>query len=138
MKKNKWIWIILIIIILAGGIGAYLYFSNNSTKNENQGSEYEANKTSVAEEDKTQNNTNETNKNSTEIKVPSTEPQFKEEVLATFSTKIYNKESARQNNINITCNTLNNTTVKKGGTFSFCTTVRTSYNRKRISKSGYF
>ncbi len=138
MKKNKWIWIILIIIILAGGIGAYLYFTNNSTKNENKESEYEANKTSTTEENKTENNKNEDNKNITNIEVPATQPQYKEETIATFSTKVYNKESARQNNINITCNTLNNTTVKNGETFSFCNTVRTSHNCKRISKSRYF
>ena len=138
MKKNKWIWIILIIIILAGGIGAYLYFSSNSTKNENQENKYEADKTSATEENKIENNENETSKNNTEIKVPSTEPQFTEEVLATFSTKIYNKETARQNNINITCNTLDGTIVKNGETFSFCSTVRTSHNCQRISKSRYF
>lgn len=138
MKENKWIWIILIIIILAGGIGTYLYFTSNPTKNENKESEYEANKTSTTEEDKTKNNENDANKNITNVEVPATEPQYTEETIATFSTKIYNKESARQNNINITCKTLDNTTVKNGATFSFCNTVRTSHNCKRISKSRYF
>ena len=60
------------------------------------------------------------------------QPQYKEEQLATFSTKIYSKDSARQNNIKITCNTLNNTTVKNGATFSFCNTVG-----KATSAKGY-
>ena len=50
-------------------------------------------------------------------------PQYTETQLATFSTKIYSQDSARQNNIKITCNTLNGTTVKNGSTFSFCNTV---------------
>ena len=39
---------------------------------------------------------NEDNKNITNIEVPATQPQYKEETIATFSTKVYNKESARQ------------------------------------------
>lgn len=140
LKKNKWIWIILVIIIIAGLIGGYLYFTNNSTKNENKENDYEANKTSTNSESNStsENTSNETEnkKNVTEIEVPATEQsENTTEVISTFSTKIYNKESARQNNINITCNTLDNTTVKNGETFSFCNTVRTSYNCKRISKS---
>ncbi len=142
LKKNKWIWIILIIIIIAGLIGGYLYFTNTSTKSENKENDYEANKTSTNSENNStsENTSNETEnkKDVTEIEVPSTQPQYTEETLATFSTKIYNKESARQNNINITCKTLDNTTVKNGETFSFCNTVRTSHNCKRISKSRYF
>lgn len=48
----------------------------------------------------------------------------KEEIdLASFSTKIYIKESGRQNNIGITCSALNGTIVNSGETFSFCDTV---------------
>ena len=46
-----------------------------------------------------------------------------EEPLSEFTTKIYSTDSARQNNINITCNTLNGTVVNNGETFSFCNTV---------------
>ncbi len=142
LKKNKWIWIILSIIIIIGLIGGYLYFSNNSSTNENKEKNYEANKTSTNSENNStsENISNETEnpKNVTEIEVPATEQSKNTtEVISTFSTKIYNKESARQNNINITCATLDNTTVKNGETFSFCNTVRTSHNSKRISKSGY-
>lgn len=68
-------------------------------------------------------NTTNTQTNVIEKKVS----QFTEQTISTFSTKIYSTDSARQNNINITCNTLNDTTVKKGETFSFCNTVRTIY-----------
>ena len=46
-----------------------------------------------------------------------------EEPLSEFTTKIYSTDSARQNNINITCNTLNGTVVNNRETFSFCNTV---------------
>ena len=40
------------------------------------------------------------------------EPKTTEETIATFSTKIYSTDKARQNNVTITCNTLNDTVVK--------------------------
>lgn len=43
--------------------------------------------------------------------------------IASFSTKIYIKDSARQNNISLTSSKLNGTIVKPGETFSFCNTV---------------
>lgn len=44
--------------------------------------------------------------------------------LSSFSTKIYTpNDSARQNNITLTCSKLNGTVVKVGETFSFCDTV---------------
>ena len=42
-----------------------------------------------------------------------------EQQLATFSTKIYTKDSARQNNLTITCSTLNDTIVKARRNFFF-------------------
>lgn len=46
-----------------------------------------------------------------------------EEDIASFSTKIYIKESGRQHNIGLTCSKLNGTIVKSGEIFSFCSTV---------------
>ena len=43
--------------------------------------------------------------------------------IATFSTNILNKDSSRQKNIDIACESLNGTIVKKGETFSFCDTL---------------
>lgn len=43
--------------------------------------------------------------------------------IATFSTKIYIKDSGRQHNISLTTSKLNGTVVKPGETFSFCNTV---------------
>ena len=46
-----------------------------------------------------------------------------EELISSFSTKIYTKDSARQNNISITSSALNETTVANGSTFSGTVTV---------------
>lgn len=148
MKNKTWILAIILLIVLFG-VGVYFYMK--TTQNNNQ-QNYEAQRTST-----TNNNQNNINNNNTEEKNNSTEnetseeekqeenksqeqqkaneqkkQEYKEEQLATFSTKIYSKDSARQNNINITCNTLNNTTVKNGDTFSFCNTVG-----KATSAKGY-
>lgn len=138
MNKKAWI-IISIVILLGVGIATYFYFSNNQGNNKSQ---YFTNKTSTqnntnrenintnsnnSNTDNTNNNTTDTSNNtSNEVNKAIHETEKKspiEEQLSTFTTKIYSKDSARQNNINITCNTLNNTIVKNGKTFSFCNTV---------------
>lgn len=45
------------------------------------------------------------------------EPETTEETISTFSTKIYSTDNARQNNVTITCNTLNDTIVKNRRNF---------------------
>lgn len=65
-------------------------------------------------------------------------PQIKEEILSTFSTKIYSADSSRQNNINITCSTLNGTVVKNGDTFSFCNTIGPSNSSKGYQEADIF
>lgn len=47
--------------------------------------------------------------------------------ISSFTTKIYTKTSERQNNIRITCSTLNGKTINPGETFSFVDTVRKGY-----------
>ena len=152
MKKNKsWILLIVILAILFG-VGVYFYIK--TTNNNDNEQNYEAERTSAVNNNQENNYTNitqeenettEEQKKQEENKQKEAEanqqkqqeeakkqPQYKEEQLATFSTKIYSKDSARQNNIKITCNTLNNTTVKNGATFSFCNTVG-----KATSAKGY-
>lgn len=46
-----------------------------------------------------------------------------EKPLASFSTKISQKDPDRQTNITITCQSLNGIVVKSGETFSFCDTL---------------
>ncbi len=153
MKNRYWVILIIFLIVIIG-LGVYFSIKNNTN---NQQAEYEANKTSsnspnnTSENDNSQsneentkpnsntenpdnpdNNTNQAVENSQ--KQPQSTPlTTTEEVeLASFSTKIYSSDTARQNNIQITCNTLNNTTVKSGTSFSFCTTVG-----KATSARGY-
>jgi len=139
-KKN---WIILVIFIgIFIGVGIYLYVKNTtSAPHENN---YEADKTST-----TNTATNQTEENTAntspinEVKQGITEsqptpPPPKEEQIATFSTKIYSNDSARQNNISITCNTLNGTIVQNGATFSFCTTVGQASTSKGYQKADIF
>lgn len=94
-------------------------------KNGNTSNTEEINNTSSGENNNTPENTN-----SSSVPV--------EKTLATFSTKIYSKDSARQNNIKITCNSLNNTTVKNGSTFSFCNTVGQATSAKGYQKADIF
>ena len=93
-------------------------------KNGNTSNTEEINNTSSGENNNTPENTS---SSSTPV----------EKTLATFSTKIYSKDSARQNNIKITCNSLNNT-VKNGSTFSFCNTVGQATSAKGYQKADIF
>lgn len=132
-KKSKIILIIFLIVLI--GIGIYFYFNNSNQDNTKN---YETDKTSTLEENtntssnKTSEkpvNESESNNNST---AESKKIHYVETPLSDFTTKIYSKDSARQNNINITSNTLNGTIVKKGEEFSFCNTVG-----KATSDKGY-
>ena len=141
MKNKFWILLIILLVILFG-VGIYFYMT--STQNSDN-TNYEANKTSTTDNSQKENNSiennteenkqsqeNENNINTSSTSEEKKEPQYTEVQLATFSTKIYSKDFARQNNIKITCNTLNDTIVKNGSTFSFCGTVG-----KATSEKGY-
>lgn len=147
--KNK-IWFLLI-IILAVIISVAIYFgirakenNNNSnydtsrTSTNNENSNNEAN-TSNTDDENRKNNENEMKDNNTSKEnKENNKPQYKEEQLSTFSTKIYSKDRERQNNINITCNTLNDTIVKNGETFSFCNTVGKATSSKGYEEADVF
>lgn len=157
MNRKALITIILILLALAG-IGIYFYFFKNPSEQTN----YAANKTAtnVENKQKTENQAN-TSTTSSKDETNKTEPtnelsqeeekkgdankkeeekkiEYKEEQISTFSTKIYSKDSARQNNIKITCNTLNDTTVKNGSTFSFCNTVGQASSSKGYQEADIF
>ena len=143
--KNK-IWFLLI-IILAVIISVVIYFGIKS-KDDSSNTNYDTSRTSTNNENTTniENTNNEsknedkTNSNNTDEnkEQEASEPQYKEEQLSTFSTKIYSKDSERQNNINITCNTLNDTIVKNGETFSFCNTVGKATSSKGYEEADVF
>ena len=148
MKKKTWILIALIIGVLLIGAGIFFYFNNNNSSKQEE--HYEADRTSAT------NSTNETNENNANLETQNPEtnstnevrqgiaesetnpPPVTEEQIATFTTKIYSSDSARQNNISITCNTLNGTIVKNGETFSFCGTVGQASTSKGYQKADIF
>ena len=132
MKKKSWILLAILIAVLIG-VGVFFYFRNTTSSPSEDENNYEANRTSTnstsnsVSEEKQQQEANQNSSTTTEVKQGITDPAPPiEEQIATFTTKIYSSDSARQNNISITCNTLNGTIVKNGATFSFCNTVRTS------------
>lgn len=144
--KNK-LWIILAIFIVIGiGIAVY-FFSKNNNYNK---SDYSAEKTAVNQQNNTENTSNNVNTNNSvesttnttnTITIPQNSDVNKpktEETLSSFSTKIYTKDSARQNNISITCSTLNETIVANGSTFSFCNTVGQATSAKGYQEADIF
>ena len=145
MKNNKVWFILAIIIIICIGIGIYFFSKNKNSNN----STYSASKTSANEE--TSNNTNYSNtnysntnnnfSNTTENNVNEIKqdtPQPKEEQIASFTTKIYNKDTARQTNIELTCSSLNGVIVKNGTTFSFCNTLGPATSDKGYQEADVF
>ena len=149
MKKGKWIFISILISLIL--IGVAIYFYSNNTNDENN---YNSQRTSINEEDKNNNikqensQTSNNSVNDTDVNVTTNKNNGSsnetvntptaEVTIASFSTKIYSKDSARQNNIRITCNTLNNTIVDTGNTFSFCNTVGQATSSKGYQKADIF
>lgn len=159
--KNKLYYILAFIVIIAICIAIYFVIKNDNT-NKN---DYVADRTSTnvennsnsenildVEPNNSQNNdvseniTNENNINDEHIENNQNSadnqsnemPTKVEEQLSTFSTKIYNKENARQNNISITCSTLNDTIVPNCSIFSFCDTVGPSTSNKGYQQADIF
>ena len=152
-KKQNSIWYIITIIALLIICTLAFYFFRSKISKSNK-SEYQAEKISTNQQSQTINQSNEqqnsyTNNLRTE-KQENADPnttntpesqnkenqqqttQPKETQIATFTTKIYTKEKARQNNMQITASRLNGKIVKNGSTFSFCNTLGPS-----SSKNGY-
>ena len=150
LKKNKWILTIVILAVIVG-FTVFFFWNNNNSQN---GENYEATRTSQSnhiENTNTENLTNtstpqenantspeDTNNTPNVVTKGVTTPQPVEETIANFSTKIYTKDSSRQNNINITCQALNGTIVENGATFSFCNTVGPATTAKGYQKADIF
>lgn len=126
MKKGI---IIIIATILVLGLGLLLLKKDENEIPKQSQSNYQAEKSII--ENKTQNtNITKINKERKDINgnpinndTEENSNKSQEVEIASFSTKIYNKDSERQNNISITCNSLTNKEVKPGEVFSFCNTV---------------
>ena len=147
MKK----YIFLIILVIASIIGfMYFYTRKNTTTKPNYNAERTSqnitNNTNTTENviNEISNNTanneeNQTQKNEEKSEEePKKDEPKKETEIASFTTKIYTKESGRQNNLTLACSTLNNTTVENGKTFSFSKTVGRATSSKGYKKADVF
>ena len=126
MKKIA-ISLIIIAVTITGGVIAWnLWDSNNNKQAQTNTSNYQAQRSSTN-----------TSSNSTNNNIANTVPQ-KETEIATFSTKIHNKDPKRQNNVTITCNNLSSTEIKSGETFSFCEIVGKATTEKGYQEADIF
>lgn len=110
--KKVLISVISIILIIAIGFAIYIFY-NNST-NSKAGQDINANEDNKKQENII-NEINNTYIPNNTVTVPTTPVETD---VASFSTKL-SGDSARLNNISITCNTINGTTIKNGDSFSF-------------------
>ena len=144
MKKT-----IIILVVIAGlaSVGIWWYNSNKTKEKaqaENNTSNYQAEKSSTNTDNnakaKVNTNTN-TNTNinaNTNTNTNTTTVTKKETEIAKFSTKIYNKDKERQNNIGITCKTLSTKEIQPGETFSFCNTVGKATHAKGYEEADIY
>ena len=143
--KNK-LWIILVILIIIGiGFGIYFFTKNNNSNK----SDSSAQKTAVNQQNNSENttktNTNNSIQNNSNTTNTNIIPQVSnvskpktEELISSFSTKIYTNDSSRQNNISITSSALNETIIANGSTFSFCNTVGQATSDKGYQEADIF
>ena len=133
MKKSYIIFLVFLFIIGAV-IGIYLFSTKYNSTNKN--SNYNATRTSNNNEQQanqfSEDSSSKSNSNTEENKTPI------ETQIADFTTKIYTQDKERQNNISITCSTLNDTYVEPGETFSFCNTVGKATTSKGYKKADVF
>ena len=144
MKK---IWIVVCVVI--AGIVVGIVWTNSGSKEEKSPENNTTNNV-VQEKPKEDENKDDTNKN-TEAKneiqnqisnvvevQPEKQAVQQETEVASFTTKIYNKDKERQNNIGITCNSINGKVVQPGETFSFCNTVGKATTAKGYEKADIY
>ena len=125
MKKIV-VTLIIVLIVLLGGI----WWWNLTNKNKYQAN----NNTSNYQVERSNTNTTYNVKTNENTKIV---PK-KEVEISTFSTKIYNKDEERQNNIGITCRAISTKEVQPGETFSFCDTVGKATTSKGYQKADIY
>ena len=151
---KRYILTISVIILIIGG-GILWWKTSNENKKQAQStdntSKYYAERSSINQNATNNNidNTNNTNEINTIEKENAnnanlnnstnpSEPSTKETEIAQFSTKIYNKDSKRQNNITITCKALTEKEIQPGETFSFCSIVGTATSSKGYQEEAIY
>ena len=133
--KNKY-WIIAILVFIILGIGIFFLFNNQQNTNQNN---YDISRTEAKLNTNKENLNNDKNdEEQNETMQETTPPPPVETEISSFTTTIYSKDSGRQNNVEITCSTLNDTIVENGDTFSFCGTVGQATTAKGYQKAEIF
>ena len=102
--------IIFSILGLIGG-GIVIYLFNKNTHSENKNPSYDSARLSTSDSESTTKNSD-TNQNTDNSNTHTENKQESETQISEFTTKIYTKDEERQNNINITCSSLNDTYVE--------------------------
>lgn len=134
--KNK-LWIILVFLIIIGiCVGVYFYTKRDNSNQNGYNSHNNVN--GSASDADVHTNTSATTSPTPAVQNTTVASPKTEEAISSFSTKIYTKDSARQNNINITCSTLNDTIISNGSTFSFCNTVGQATSSKGYQEADIF
>ena len=152
MNKN---YIILIFLIIASILGFIFFQTRNKISSQpkynaertsqnitNETNELDNSNSETIDTNTVNNENNESAKDNNQIsesnKEESKEKPKKETEIASFTTKIYTKDSGRQNNLTLACSTLNNTTIENRKTFSFSKTVGRATSRKGYKKADVF
>ena len=128
--------IIFSILGLIGG-GIVIYLFNKNTHSENNNPSYDSARLSTSDSESTTKNSD-TNQNTDNSNTHTENKQESETQISEFTTKIYTKDDERQNNISLTCSSLNNTFIEAGDTFSFCNTVGKATTSKGYEKADVF
>lgn len=129
--------IIMFIILGLISIGVGIYITNRNKSSENNNPSYDSARLSTSDSESTTKNSD-TNQNTDNSNTHTENKQESETQISEFTTKIYTKDDERQNNINITCSSLNDTYVEVGDTFSFCNTVGKATTSKGYEKADVF
>ena len=135
MKKRV---LIIASIVIFAFVGYFLYQSNSNHPT-NYTSNYTAEKTASTNE--INNTTNAIEDNTTTENSLSEEISDKKsdnETISDFSTKLPKDTKARYSNIELACETLNNTIVKSGETFSLWNTLGCPTKEKGYEKAKSF
>ena len=148
MNKKSTIFITIFLLIVIISIGVFIYIKNINIPDSisNQNANYSADKIIAEENIVLNSNTANSENNGTlenqgpvqNIEVPIHQTQDYvplESELSTFSTKIYNQEESRQNNIRLVTSALNGSVVKNGSTFSFTSIVGPATSEKGYKKA---
>ena len=157
--KKKHVFLIILFAILLIGILAFIIYKNYSNPPKNTA--YNSARTSqnivnnntpdaelTSPEDISQQNTPTENNSAENAPAENNSAGEKtnsdnssgnqEKEIASFTTKIYSKDSDRQNNVTKACSTLNDTTVNNGATFSFTNTIGKTSSAKGYEKANVF